>query len=141
MKLSVENVERIFRDSLFREEEVKDIRQDSVSNMRVTPPIPKDAVVVQGIRLTFGFHKKRLESHREELRDMLSQLPEEFITGGGWSFLNLCMTKAGEHWAEHPAMEKLLVLSMGLELMAYCLPDRELWQIFPGGMPYVVVLL
>lgn len=73
---------------------------------------------------------------------MLADLPDEFMQekGGGWSFLNMCMTKDGEQWGEHPNMEELMVLGCGLGLMKLQLP-RAVWSSLPGGVPYLSVNL
>jgi len=99
---------------------------------------PENAVLVEGIVRKFGFHPERLESHRQEVKDILNQMPDSFHKdkGGGWSFLNLCMTKDGQHWGEHPSMEALVALAVGLGMASYCLP-RAMWSLFPGGMPYI----
>ncbi len=118
-------VKEIFMDSLFRDGENTDKH-----------------VKAEGIMCTVGFHPERIESHRAEVESMLSQLPDDFKTsgGGGMSFLNACMDKEGNHWAEHPTMEKLFQLGIALGKVKYCLP-REMWSAFPGGMPYVSILM
>lgn len=100
---------------------------------------PSDAVLVDGIVAKFGFHPGRLESHRQEVKEIIDLMPRQFRagTGGGWSFLNLCLTEAGEQWGEHSDMELLVVLAIGLGLGKFQMP-RELWSVLPGGMPYVV---
>jgi len=101
---------------------------------------PEDAILVPGITSNFGFHPGRLESHREEIQELIKQLPLEFIQGegggGGMSFLNLCQDREGNLWGQHKACEELLCLAMGLRLAGYCLP-RHIWCVLPGGVPYV----
>ena len=123
-------VNTIMLDSLFRDEEIATWTEKA---------LPSDAVMVDGITQKFGFHPHRLESHREEVRDLLLQMPINFheATGGGWSFLNLCMDKTGHQWGEHTDMESLIVLAIGLKLGSYTFP-RDMWKVFPGSMPYVV---
>lgn len=73
---------------------------------------------------------------------MCEQLPESFheSKGGGWSFLNMCEDKGGNQWSgTHKTMEQLLCLGMAMNKMKILLP-REVWKIFPGGMPYVAIL-
>ena len=90
-----EQVYAVLVDSLYNEDEIVDGK------------IPKDAVIVEGLTATFGFHPERLNSHKEQIRKILDQMPPEFryTGGGGWSFLNLCLDKNGNQWAEHPTME------------------------------------
>lgn len=125
MKLTAKNVEAVLIDCLFKEGE-------DTSN----------PVIAEGIIRGFGFHHQRLESHRNDIKEMLSELPDEFHTdkGGGWSFLNACMTRDGVHWGEHMNIEQLLVLGIATG-QAKTLMPRDMWKAFPGGMPYFSVNL
>ena len=50
----------------------------------------------------------------------------------------MCNDKDGNQWTGfHQRMEQLLMLGIGLGLMEIQVP-RNLWEAFPGGMPYVV---
>lgn len=101
---------------------------------------PEDAVIVTGIVTTFGFHPGRLQSHREEVRALCAEIvPDAFYPdkGGGMTFLNLCVTRDGDQWAEHRNAEALYVLASGLGLAKSLMP-RELWGMLPGGVPYIV---
>ncbi len=121
-ELTADNVNWAFRDSLF---------QDGEPN--------KKYIKVEGIMDSFGFHPERLESHRLEVLDWISQLPPEFLKsgGGGWSFLNLCNRADGQQWADdHKTMQALCCLAIGLDLGRWLLL-RDFWSAFPGGMPYV----
>ena len=120
-------VQAIVLDSLYNPEEVPDGKA------------PDDAVIVDGVMGKMGFHPQRLESHRHEVEEILREMPANFHkdSGGGWSFLNLCMDKNGNQWAEHMNMNELCVLAIGLKLGKWLLP-RDLWSALPGGMPYVV---
>ncbi len=126
--LTAERVEEIFKDCLYRNEEIKDGKP------------PDGTVVIEGIVSKYGLHPSRLETHRQEVRQMLDELPDEFKigTGAGWSFLNMCVRKDGVHWGEHPSMELLVCLGIGLGYVRYCLP-REMWSALPGGVPYISV--
>ena len=120
-------IETIFLDCLYKPEEIDNGKT------------PQDAILVQGIVRDFGFHPQRLQSHKEEVRLLLTEMPKEFHRqgGGGWTFLNLCMDKNGNQWGEHLNMEQLVVLAIGCGLGKYQLP-KDLWVSLPGGMPYVV---
>lgn len=130
--LTVGTVTKLFGDCLFTQEEV---------GAAVEPEQPADAVQVEGVLRKFAFHPGRLESHREEVKALLAELPDNFQAskGGGWTFLNACVTKGGEQWGEHAHCEMLLTLGIGLGLAKWQLP-RDMWRVLPGGMPYVVVL-
>lgn len=130
MRLEAQNVDKVMRDCLFKPEEI------------IGGKPPADAVIVEGVRGKFGLHKARLESHRGDVESMLEELPEQFMIekGGGWSFLNACMTRDGNQWGEHRDMNALFVLGQGLGVVKCQLP-REMWDILPGGVPYYSVTL
>jgi len=121
--LTAENVEAVFRDCLFRDAE------DT-----------SKAKIVDGVVSKFGFHPERIASHKTEIAEMLDGLPDEFKAskGGGWSFLNACMTKSGDQWGEHRNIEQLLALGIASDQAKVLMP-REMWSAFPGGMPYFAV--
>jgi len=125
-KTIAEQVDDIFCDCLFREDEIVD----------GTPP--ENAILVDGLIAKYGFHPDRVARHKEEVRALLDQMPDVFHahSGGGMSFLNLCVAKDGHQWGEHRNMEQLVTLAIATGLGQYCMP-REMWSMFPGGMPYV----
>ena len=129
MELTAEKVNEIFMDCLFKEEEVVE-----------GEPVP-ELIKVEGIVHTFGLHPGRVESHKEEIVDLLMELPTTFQrnVGAGWSFLNACHTKDRELWTGlHERMEQLFVLGMAINKVKYLLP-RAMWKGLPGGMPYLVI--
>ena len=97
------------------------------------------ALVVEGIMRKFCFSKEKIDGHKEEIRALLNEMPKEFHkdTGGGMSFLNLCMTKDGDQWGEQLNVEALVVLGIATGMASYLMP-REMWSILPGAVPYVV---
>lgn len=100
---------------------------------------PTSAVQVEGIATGFVFHPERLTADRVEVEAIISEVvTDEFFRGkgGGWSFLQLCVDRQDRQWAEHPTMEALVCVAMGLGLAGYCLP-RKFWKDLPGGVPYV----
>lgn len=123
-KLTKKNVETIFYDCLFLDGE------DT-----------SDAKFGEGAMRTIGFHPNRLERHKAEIAELLLQLPESFrdTKGGGWSFLNACVTCDGVHWGEHINIEQLLTLGIATGQAKMLLP-RSMWPALPGGMPYFAVI-
>ena len=110
-------------------------------NEEITAPgvPPEGAIVVEGIMRTFVFHPGRLEQSRPEVESIIREVvADPFFkgSGDGYSFLALCDDRAGHQWAEHPTMEELCCLAIGLKLAGWCAP-REVWKVLPGGMPYV----
>lgn len=128
-ELTADNVRAVVKDCLFKD----DIPQEELM---------AKAVIVPGIMHKWGFVPEKLEEHKQEIIEMLSQLPDEFMQGkgGGMSFLNACVRKDGEQWAEHPTMDMLFSLGQGIGVVECCMP-RELWSVLPGGMPYYAVKL
>lgn len=132
MKLTSENVESIFVYCLFVED--KDDTIDALENQ-------KDAILVEGIAHSFGFHPDRIEEHKDDIASMLADLPDEFKAdgGGGWSFLNACNDKNGNQWTGlHMRMEQLFMLGMAAGKVKYLLP-KEIWRVMPGGVPYLQI--
>ena len=60
------------------------------------------------------FHSERLESHREEIKEMVLQLPDSFRKGkgGGHSFLNMCENRNGDLWTASRQNRKSLPCSV-----------------------------
>lgn len=123
----LETVHNCFFECMFKDNEIVDRKP------------PADAVIVDGIIHKFGFHPGRLAENKEKIREVLNQMPVEFFKegGGGWSFLNLCMTRDNIQWGEHRDMEQLVVLAIAMGMAKYLMP-KEVWQALPGGMPYIV---
>lgn len=145
MELTAENVETIFRDCLFTDVEVREI-----TDLHLTPEQELAAesphfIPVRGVVTNCAFHPGRLESHHDEVREMLMELPDTFqqSVGGGWSFLNLCMGANGGQWTGlQQTAERLALLGIALGLGTWIpAPEmRELWTALPGGVPYFIVL-
>lgn len=115
-------------------QEVEAILMDSLS---------PTGVLVQGVMRTFGIDLDKLEKHRQTYKDWIAQLPTEFLSekeggGGGYSMLNLCVTKDGELWTGMQSTTDLLFVgAAALGLATYLMP-REMWRMLPGSMPYMV---
>jgi hypothetical protein len=95
-----------------------------------------EIIMVDGIAHKFEFKKEKLEKCKDDIVDMLGQLPPQFKQG--WSFLMACDDKEGEQWGEHKHMEALVCL--GIAIGKVSMLPRELWPMLPGGMPYFTVL-
>lgn len=129
MKLTAAAVSEIFFDCLFRDGE---------------PTEPR--IEVEGIMSKFGFHPGRIEAHKAEIMDLLLELPDNFRPleaggGGGWSFLCACNTRDAVHWGEHPNMEQLFALGLASGQALNLTPQRSMWEILPGGMPYYRIVM
>ncbi|HDZ26958.1 hypothetical protein LCGC14_2176970 [marine sediment metagenome] len=126
MELTSKNVNKIFMDCLFEE--------DNEENR-------KNSIVVEGLVNKFGLNPVAIKKHKKDIYSMLKQLPKNFQKngGGGWSFLNACNREDGTQWTGlHATMEQLVVLGIASEYVKYTMP-REMWKILPGGVPYFSV--
>ena len=105
--------------------------------------IPIEGLVsVHGAINHFVFIVERLEAKREEVIELLRQLPDSFMAsgGGGMSLMNMVVDKDHNLWGEQKDADLLYVLGAGLGLCTYVLP-RDMWAILPGGMPYICIKL
>jgi hypothetical protein len=124
--LTSERVEIIYKSCLFS----------------TTPNVIDQTNVIHGIMSKTLFDPERIEQHRKEIDELLDELPEGFHekTGGGWSFLQACVDKNGNQWTGmHLTMDRLFQLGMAIGKVEYVFDNRDLWQILPGGMPYIVI--
>jgi len=122
--ISTEKIDEFFNDCLFKDNENK-----------------SRFIMGRGVINDFGFHPERLEDHRNDIKELLCQLPDSFMQskGGGMSFLCACEDKDGIQWGEHANMEKLFSLGHALKLVVYPFP-KEMNPMLPGSMPYVIVV-
>lgn len=83
MKLNPMTVESIFKDCLFADSEIVD-----------GTPIG-EYTKVEGISMKVGFHTGRLNSHKQEIIELLDELPDAFKeeVGGAGLFFKPVMTK------------------------------------------------
>lgn len=136
MELTAENVHEVTRSCLPDDGAITREKAMAIKNGE-----PSDSfVVVEGIVTTMVFDKEKIEKRKEDIRSMLSELPETFREdkGGGWSFLNACMRQDGVQWSEHRDMESLFCLGIAAGLANWLMP-KDLWAAMPGGMPYVAI--
>jgi hypothetical protein len=123
MELTAQNVSETFMNCLFKEGESTD-----------------GCIIAAGVMTKVGFHPERLEEAVPKIEAMVNELPDDFKPdgGGGMSFLNACVDKNGNHWAEHSTIDQLVCLGIASGKLQYLMP-REMWSVLPGGMPYLVV--
>lgn len=124
MELTPTNVEQTFNECLFKQgEDTTNYIESCAVMMRV------------------GFHPERIEEKRKDIEEMLLQLHDNFkqSIGGGWTFLNACLTKTGDQWTgEHQTMDCLVALGLAIKKVEFQMP-REFWSSMPGGMPFFMV--
>ena len=90
---------------------------------------------VEGVMSDTYLDGDRLESHKDEILRLLDELPDEFKTPEGASFLDACKDRRGEQWTYlHFPIDELFQLGMGIEKIL-CLTPRDMWETMPGGVP------
>lgn len=95
-----------------------------------------DVQTVAGIKNEFRFDPAKIAAHKAEIKALLDELPPEFKDG--MTFLNACVDKNGEQWGEHVHVECLFALGMAAKLARFTM-ERKIWEMLPGGMPYITV--
>ena len=120
-------VNELFIDCLFKDNELTNGR-----------PIGNYIEAI-GVKVRVWFNPIRLEEHTAEIISIISELHPNFKEG--WSFLNFCYSKNQELWTgNHSTMDELLCLGLATKTIEYCCDDREIWSLFPMGMPYIRIL-
>lgn len=135
MEYMASRVNSVFMNCLYQ--------HDEISAMKLPPwTQPSEGVLVEGLRYTLAFHPLRLQAYRAEVIEFVQAMDPAFHSGsgGGSSFLNLCMDKDGEQWGEHRECDQLLCLALACGFASYLMP-REFWSAMPGGLPYIVFSL
>ena len=119
MRLTHQNVEDVFKDCL----------ADTAEH------------TLKGVCIEVAFNREKIAEHEQDIMQMLMQLPKEFHRpgGGGWTFLNMCIDKNGNQWTDyHRTQDKLVCLGRAIGAVEFVMP-RDLWKVFSGGMPYIVI--
>lgn len=120
-------INELFKDCLFKNEELIDRK-----------PIG-DYIEVNGITLRAWLNPIRVEKHKNEVISILDEMHPLFKEG--WTFLNFCHDKNENLWTgNHSTMDELLCLGLATKTIEYCCDDREMWKLFPMGMPYIRIL-
>lgn len=106
---------------------------------------PETAVVqVAGSRFLCRFDPDKLREHRSDIAQLVAQLPLEFQPyprgGGGWSMLNACVRQDGVQWCDFQQIADILACLAIAAGEAKWLFKRYLWNVLPGGMPYLLVV-
>jgi len=125
--INVENLNKIFNSAIIN-------KKTSVT---------EEFVEVEGVTGLHKLRKKALNDNKQQIIDMLRELPDPFMehTGGGRTFLNGCMTKDQQDiWTGLQSnVEQLLLLGLGIGKIKYTI-QKEFWGILPGGVPYFMIL-
>jgi len=99
------------------------------------------AVTIKGIILSATFSVANLNAVKEDIVELIMQLPEGAFKGSkdnGLSFLTLCHDKDEEQWTSfHACVERLMMLAMCIQRCVFLMP-RNMWKVLPGGLPYLL---
>ena len=127
MELNVENVKNVFFSCLFDDKELKNGRP------------PKELWAMGGgIVRQVVFDKRKIEQKEEDIKSLLSQLPESFFSENGSCFVNMPTNKKGELWGEQMHAEQLYQLGKAAGFIWNT--PRELWPI-SFGVPIIIINL
>lgn len=125
-ELTGRHVEEVFRDCLFKEDELEDNKPT------------EDFTIATGVSCTAAFNTERLNQYKGTINNMLDEV---YGIETGTPFTNLCLRKNGNLWTgDQSTMDKLMILGFATELLEvpYNIP-REKWrEIFDDGMPVVI---
>lgn len=124
-KLNPARVIDIFKSCMFKDEELKNNRPTS------------EYTVATGVLATVVFHTKRLNENKTQINEMLDQIKN---IEQGPHFLDLCIDKTDRLWTgDHSVVDQLITLGFATELLEVPMNiPREMWTIFPEGLPYVI---
>ncbi len=125
MKLTAQIVHDTFLECLFKDGE-------STDNYKLG-----EAVLIK-----VGFNPKRLKEKEPLIDKLLKELPTDIHKniGGGISFLNMCVDINDNQWGEHKNIDELVALGIATGKLSFLTP-RKMWNLLPGGMPYLVLNL
>lgn len=94
-----------------------------------------DFVLGEGVVSVSVFSAERIEKNKETIASLFDELAG---IDEGISFLTMCNDQYDRQWTGmHFMVDRLLQLGMASGVVEYTLP-RDLWNILPGGMPYVI---
>lgn len=125
MSIDAVRVEAILKDCMYKE------------------IIPENKYIMVYSCLTrTGLNPDKIEQHRNEIYEMLKQLPTAFwdspTGGGGYTFLALSIDKDGKQWGGQQHADMLMTLGLAAGYIQYLFPI-EMWRELPGGVPYIVI--
>ena len=125
-ELTGRRVEEVFRDCLFKEDELEDNKPT------------KDFTIATGVSSTAAFNTEKLNQYKGTINNMIDEV---YSIETGTPFTNLCLRKNENLWTgDQSTMDKLMILGFATELLEvpYNIP-REKWrEIFDDGMPVVI---
>lgn len=123
LKLTAENVRKVFLDCFLPEKYTDD-----------TKVIPVSAVTGQ-----FGFDPEKIEKYAADIQQMISQLSSNFDkVNQGYTFMNLPFKgENNEQWGEQIDGDRLMALGLASGWMKLTFEDRKMWKTLPGAVPYV----
>lgn len=121
MYLSATNVANIFNRCLF-----------------VKPGPANDLTLIEGVMANVYFYPDCLNKAKEDIISMLNQLPKEFKSTDGESFLYMCLRKDKEQWGARADSDQLVCLGIAIGAIKFPFP-RETWPTLPGSMPYLTI--
>lgn len=83
------------------------------------------------------FSKQMIESRKEDIKDALSQLSENFQKDKGYTFIDMKYVENGKWWGNTEIAEKLMAMGIAAGFIRYsfCL---GFWDFLPDKRPYLI---
>lgn len=124
-KLTIQKVQEIFNDCLFKKEEFKDNKPT------------KNFTVGEGILQKAVFNTEKLNQHKPEIVEMIDEVEN---INQGVHCLQMCVRKDGSIWTNYEGdLDCLMMLGLATEVLEVPLniPRDEWYEFFSTAFPYV----
>lgn len=126
MVLTPQNVDKIFFDCTFETE--AEARAEHAKGNFIT---------AKGLKGNLALNAAKVAEHKKAIKELIDQLPYQI--NEGMSFLDMCFDQYGHMWTVlHKDVDKLIMLGLAADLLAYCVEDTDYWHLLPSGLPYVI---
>lgn len=118
-------VTKIFKECLFGKED-KLTDEEKLSK----------GVTVSGINLKIVFNPDKLKANEAKIISFIDNILDDF--DDGYSFTLLGVDKYKNPWtSSQMVMQELMCLGIAINKLKYCIETRDMWNLLPGGMPYL----
>jgi len=126
MELTSANVTKLFFECMFSKEDIPENGQPSKELWAIGGGVVHQVV----------FDKRKIEKHKDEIKSLLSQLPESFYDPMGECFIKMPFTKDEKQWGEQLGAEQLLSLGRAANFIFYT--PKMMWPL-TYGVPMVAI--
>ena len=110
MKLTAENVSKVFFGCMYKEE-IKDVQD-----------IPHGSIIVEGTKSTVVFDPKNVDENRDNIADLISQVTYE---SSKTPLLDLHTNEDGEKWGKDENVEQLMLIGRAAGFIGYPVAEEK----------------